>query len=207
MISSAITLTQLKARPGNLNNALAVMLGKTATGDNGAAIYYWNPGSTATADDINIVQVTGIATGRWLRMINAATDAEAQISVIVTEDYKLISRLKLFNWWNWVKTQAVTITNTITGNVFNIATTPATSAGSYDLLTRNTSNGIVEKIPANTYNTPVATTAVPGKVLMTTASSDAAGAVGATYSQAEVQAILNELRDLKTKMRTAGLLQ
>ncbi len=38
------------------------------------------------------------------------------------------------------------------------------------------------------------------------ASADVASAVGATYVQAEVQAILTELRDLKTKMRTAGLL-
>lgn len=38
------------------------------------------------------------------------------------------------------------------------------------------------------------------------ASADAASAVGATYSQSEVQAILDELRDLKAKMRTAGLL-
>lgn len=40
----------------------------------------------------------------------------------------------------------------------------------------------------------------------TAASADAAAAVGASYSQAEVQAILTELRDLKTKMRSAGLL-
>lgn len=38
------------------------------------------------------------------------------------------------------------------------------------------------------------------------ASADTASAVGATYVQTEVQAILTELRDLKTKMRTAGLL-
>lgn len=38
------------------------------------------------------------------------------------------------------------------------------------------------------------------------ASSNAASNVGATYSQTEVQAILTELRDLKSKMRTAGLL-
>lgn len=30
---------------------------------------------------------------------------------------------------------------------------------------------------------------------------------GATYSQAEVQGILNELRDLKTVLRTAGILK
>lgn len=38
------------------------------------------------------------------------------------------------------------------------------------------------------------------------ASADAAGAVSAGYVQAEVQAILDELRDLKTKARTSGAL-
>lgn len=38
------------------------------------------------------------------------------------------------------------------------------------------------------------------------ASSDAAAAVGAAYVQAEVQAILDEMRDLKTKLRSAGIL-
>lgn len=38
------------------------------------------------------------------------------------------------------------------------------------------------------------------------ASANTAAAVGASYSQAEVQAILDELRDLKTKLRTAGVL-
>lgn len=38
------------------------------------------------------------------------------------------------------------------------------------------------------------------------ASADAASPVSATYTQTEVQAILNELRDLKAKLRTAGLL-
>lgn len=38
------------------------------------------------------------------------------------------------------------------------------------------------------------------------ASPDTAANVGAVYSQSEVQAILDELRDFKSKMRTAGLL-
>lgn len=38
------------------------------------------------------------------------------------------------------------------------------------------------------------------------ASADAAPAQTAAYVQADVQAILDELRDLKTKLRTAGIL-
>lgn len=34
-----------------------------------------------------------------------ATDAETQIIAVVPEDSKVVSRLKLFNWWTWIKTQ------------------------------------------------------------------------------------------------------
>ena len=39
------------------------------------------------------------------------------------------------------------------------------------------------------------------------ASADSAANPGVTYSQAEVQGILNELRDLKEKLRDAGILK
>ncbi|WP_426293746.1 right-handed parallel beta-helix repeat-containing protein [Dyadobacter endophyticus] len=35
-----------------------------------------------------------------------ASDAEKQISASVSEDSKVVSRSKLFNWWAWLKTQA-----------------------------------------------------------------------------------------------------
>lgn len=51
----------------------------------------------------------------------------------------------------------------------------------------------------------VATEATAGAVKKAAASADTAAAVSAAYAQAEVQAILNELRDLKTKLRNAGI--
>lgn len=53
---------------------------------------------------------------------------------------------------------------------------------------------------------PTATTSDKGVVNQSAASADSASAISAAFDQAEVQAILDELRDLKTKMRTAGLL-
>ncbi|CAA9201223.1 hypothetical protein FLA105534_03475 [Flavobacterium bizetiae] len=38
-----------------------------------------------------------------------ATDAEMQINDTIPEDNKVVSRSKLFNWWNWIKTKAQTI--------------------------------------------------------------------------------------------------
>lgn len=45
-----------------------------------------------------------------------------------------------------------------------------------------------------------------GVVKQAAASANAAGAAGASYSQTQVQAVLDELRDLKAKLRTAGVL-
>lgn len=53
---------------------------------------------------------------------------------------------------------------------------------------------------------PNATTSVKGLVNQSAISADTATTPSATYTQAEVQAILTELRDLKTKLRTAGIL-
>lgn len=43
------------------------------------------------------------------KTVNLATDAETQINTAISEDSKVISRSKLFNWWQWIKTQATTI--------------------------------------------------------------------------------------------------
>lgn len=51
-----------------------------------------------------------------------------------------------------------------------------------------------------------ATVTVKGLVNQSAISADTASAPSATYTQSEVQAILTELRDLKTKLRTAGIL-
>jgi hypothetical protein len=41
--------------------------------------------------------------------VNLASDQETQITQTVPEDNKVVSRLKLFNWWQWVKSQAQNI--------------------------------------------------------------------------------------------------
>lgn len=58
--------------------------------------------------------------GKQLNLIKLsatiATDAENQITASVPEDNKVVSRSKLFNWWNWIKTQTQTI-----GGVWNFS--------------------------------------------------------------------------------------
>jgi|GEM_PF-1856059 len=53
---------------------------------------------------------------------------------------------------------------------------------------------------------PQATTTMKGLVNVADSSLDSAPSPSVVYSQIEMQAILNELRDLKTKFRNAGLL-
>lgn len=52
--------------------------------------------------------------------VNLSTDQETQLITAVTEDNKVVSRLKLFNWWQWIRSQ----TQTISGawNFSNIVT-------------------------------------------------------------------------------------
>lgn len=52
----------------------------------------------------------------------------------------------------------------------------------------------------------LATTATPGIVKKVAASANTATSPGAAYVQAEAVAVYAELRDLKAKMQTAGLL-
>ena len=51
--------------------------------------------------------------------VNIASDLETQINTLVPEDKKIVSRSKLFNWWQWIKDQSTTITGdwTFTGSL------------------------------------------------------------------------------------------
>ncbi|MCJ8208655.1 hypothetical protein MUY27_02980 [Mucilaginibacter sp. RS28] len=96
----------------------------------------------------------------------AATDAETQISAVVTEDYKFVSRLKLFNWLAWRLQQAwtfignVTFSGAVKINYFTGATERVVTADAANQLQANytivspyvTDTDIVAAISAATFN-------------------------------------------------------
>jgi len=59
-----------------------------------------------------------------LKPVDLASDAETQISAVVSEDKKVVSRLKLFNWWQWIIRSPLKWYNTITLNQGNSKNVP-----------------------------------------------------------------------------------
>lgn len=61
------TLAELKTVQGRYSKDVALLMGADAsTPGRGDRHFYWDVASTATANDANIVQVTGVTTGRWI---------------------------------------------------------------------------------------------------------------------------------------------
>lgn len=69
-IIGAKTLAELKTMSGSDKNPI-LLLGKDTIGDGFAAHYYWDDASTDPEDTMyyNVVQATGVTTGRWRKVI------------------------------------------------------------------------------------------------------------------------------------------
>jgi hypothetical protein len=79
-------------------------------------------------------------------------------------------------------TQAVTAIVSMTTPLVKISTTPATSAGTYDFLTRNTSTGVVEKVSSASIPTVTSTFVTASGAVSTTAFTFTYGTLGYTPS-------------------------
>lgn len=85
-----------------------------------------NTAGTVLVNDLTTGGETKALTAEMGRVLNEikltailATDAETQINAAVTEDNKVISRLKLFNWWGWQKTLAQVFGSSVKAQSFN----------------------------------------------------------------------------------------
>lgn len=66
------TIVDLRAQAGT-DNVQVLVQGLSTVGDQNGGIYYWNSTSTAIDDGFITLAVTGVPTGRWIRMPNSNT--------------------------------------------------------------------------------------------------------------------------------------
>lgn len=68
------TILNLKTTAGTSSDQVATVLGYTILGDGGGGNFYWDASSTLPDNGGTIFQVTGLATGRWLRQYDEAVN-------------------------------------------------------------------------------------------------------------------------------------
>ncbi|KAF2330537.1 hypothetical protein [Flavobacterium ginsenosidimutans] len=123
-----------------------------------------------SGNDINASLINNLVTGGTDKALTAemgktlentkltasiASDSETQSTTSVAEDNKVVSRSKLFNWWQWVKSQTQTIsgawnfTNKVTFAAGTIATPPLIIPKG--TLTTTPVNGAIESDDAGIY--------------------------------------------------------
>lgn len=123
-----------------------------------------------------------------------------------------VSHLKSDYFAQVVEGKSLLVTKVSDGSVL-VPVTPYSqikdgATGNYltTLAAFNTFVGTVFGLEVSPSNPVAATTATAGIVKKAAASANTATAPGVAYVQAEAQAVLTELRDLKTKLQTAGVL-
>lgn len=63
----ATSIANLRTVVGT-TNAISILLGGASINDFIGGMFYWNASSTASDDGNNIIQVTSVTTGRWIRL-------------------------------------------------------------------------------------------------------------------------------------------
>lgn len=114
-------------------------------------------------------------------LINSASSNKRWDARVSGTDYQIVE--------SGVATRAIfpagggaTFTGTTTTPNLNISTAPTTSGGTYDILTRNTSTGVVEKVLSSTF-------ATTSNALLTTTNQTFTGVKSATNSSANPSGI------------------
>lgn len=105
------TIADLRLQPAQTNEKIEV-LGLTAATDGQGGTYQWNPNSVAADDGVLTIQVIGVATGRWVRVVNTTYQPEtlnylARINAVggkvstatIGVIDRFISRGKSFGWY------------------------------------------------------------------------------------------------------------
>ena len=67
VVQSIGLVTDLRNQNKNIG-VLYIATGLVTAGDNNGGVFWWNPSSTAADDGVDVIQVTGTAVGRWVRI-------------------------------------------------------------------------------------------------------------------------------------------
>lgn len=65
---------------GNLGPRACIVTGKTTVLDGGQSEWVWDPTSTAVDNEVSVLQVAGVATGRWRLVMTASIEAVKAIA-------------------------------------------------------------------------------------------------------------------------------
>lgn len=73
--SVVTTIANLRLLTGEADQSIS-LLGHTAVGDGGGGDFYWDATSTDADNDGTIIKVTGVTTGRWIRLYSGAINVK-----------------------------------------------------------------------------------------------------------------------------------
>lgn len=161
---------------------MATLLGTTSPTDGNGANYYWSATSTATDDGYNVIAVTGITTGRWIRMGNGQTIYPNVTRPINSTTFTVSATRWAFVAYNISISCTATIGSTASGSVALQYSTNAGSTWTTESTVSN-SNTVTLAIVLNSVNTQgvVLSGIIPANALVRMVST-VTGTTTITYS-------------------------
>lgn len=148
--NSFALISDLSSQAGS--PGISVMVnGKNSMNDSWGTIYFWSGSSTAAPDGFSVIQVTGVATGRWMRQSVAMN----VVSAAATLDLGTITGYYTFNGTTAVwKLPALAASVTARLILINQGTGPVnliSNAGAEDIDDSGTSLSSIQMMPGEHY--------------------------------------------------------
>ncbi len=175
VVQSIGLVTDLRIQNKNIG-VLYLATGNISEGDNNGGTFWWNPTSTASDDGVSVIQVTGVATGRWIRIadyksyvptyrtINTTSPLIGGGSLLSDLTLSMPSANSITNGYltsaDWIifnsKQGAITLTttgttgaSTLIGNILNIPNYTTDLSGYVPTSRTITINGVTFDLSAN----------------------------------------------------------
>jgi len=122
------TIALLRTITGTANQVVNVLGYYTFNGDGGGR-FYWNSSSTATDDGGSVIQATGVAVGRWLRIFNGFVSVKyfGAVGNDINDDTSAIT-----NAWNYCQTNVFNLN--FPEGTYKITSTISNSINGYSII-------------------------------------------------------------------------